>query len=94
MLLPMLLLTALGAVEHLLARRALGLGCFLAHGAQSRVVIKLLDQTHLKSRHEGFYFRRRCHNLTVGSAPFISLIHSFSALFNDTGGSSTVQQPH
>ena len=48
MLLPMLLLTALGAVEHLLARRALGLGCFLAHGAQSRVVVKLLDQTHLK----------------------------------------------
>ena len=70
MLLPMLLLTALGAVEHLLARRALGLGRFLAHGAQSRVVIKLLDQTHLKSRHEGFYFRRRCHNLTVGSVYF------------------------
>ena len=55
MLLPMLLLTALGAVEHRLARRALGLGRFLAHGAQTRVVIKLLDHTHLKSRHECFY---------------------------------------
>ena len=68
--LPMFLLTALGAVEHLLARRALGLGRFLAHGAQAGVVrIKLFDQTHLKSMQK-MLLPKALPSLTVGSVYF------------------------
>ena len=52
MLLPVLLLAPLRAVEDLLARRALVPRRLLAHRAGTLVLVKFLDQPHLKIYHK------------------------------------------